>query len=495
LHQIFRFDKKGKWQNSNVLKKNIAYLSELLNDEGMFVNGLFSGARTSTDNFTAYINPYLVVSKGGNYTKHIYIGSQRIVSKLGDLDSYGQDPRRIAYAGSEVDGASIDFASKYKEAQQTVKDRYTDFGIEYRGEDNDDYVNGGGFCCDDSPILRSGAMGNGNDNPETFQYYYHSDHLGSTNLITNLDGEIVQHVEYVPFGEVFIEERNNTWNTPYLFNAKELDEETGLYYYGARYYDSRISVFLGVDPLWEKYPNVSSYAYCLNNPVKYIDPTGMGPNEWLKKLKSCFVDLKKWWNGDTNYTGSGWGHGARQELAEAIGIDNKASNVATVSVLSQLQFDEVMIAGSALEKIKTDPAMINRENALVELAKSDPNFGNNEFSFVSKAVVEFGGKRAPEDMWTQAKDPLNPDYADTWNVALNELTWLIRHASVESTVSVDKNGSITINNVLSDVFDLRPSSKRSSAYNTATNILGTFYHDIFGGNDQLKIKAIWESEK
>jgi RHS repeat-associated protein len=186
------------------------------------------------------------------------------------LDSYGQDPRRIAYAGSEVDGASIDFASKYKEAQQTIKDRYTDFGVEYRGEDNDDYVNGGGFCCDDAPQLRAGT----NDNPELYQYYYHSDHLGSTSLITNLDGEIVQHVEYVPFGEVFIEERNNTWNTPYLFNAKELDEETGLYYYGARYYDSRTSVFLGVDPMWEKYPGVSVYAYCLNNPINFIDPDG-----------------------------------------------------------------------------------------------------------------------------------------------------------------------------------------------------------------------------
>jgi hypothetical protein len=82
-------------------------------DEGMYVNGLFSGARTSTDNFTAYINPYLVVSRGRNYTKHIYIGSQRIVSKLGDLDSYGQGLRRIAYAGSEVDGANMGFASKY----------------------------------------------------------------------------------------------------------------------------------------------------------------------------------------------------------------------------------------------------------------------------------------------------------------------------------------------------------------------------------------------
>nr|WP_025001729.1 hypothetical protein [Prevotella aurantiaca] len=45
-------------------------------------------------------------------------------------------------------------------------------------------------------------------------------------ITTVLDGEVSQRIEYVPLGEVFIEERNNTWNTPYLFNAKELDEET-----------------------------------------------------------------------------------------------------------------------------------------------------------------------------------------------------------------------------------------------------------------------------
>ena len=59
---------------------------------------------------------------------------------------------------------------------------------------------------------------------ENLQFYYHPDHLGSSSYITNLDGEVVQHIEYVPFGEVFIEERNNIWNTPYLFNAKEFDE-------------------------------------------------------------------------------------------------------------------------------------------------------------------------------------------------------------------------------------------------------------------------------
>lgn len=242
-------------------------------DEGIYVNDVFSGGRTETANFTAYINPYLVVSKGGQYTKHIYIGSQRIVSKLGDLDSYGQDPRRIEYAGSGINNITVDYKAKYKESQQTIKDNYDHFEVPYYGKDNDDYVNGGGFCCDDNPRLKSFDPGK-NDNPELYQYYYHSDHLGSSSLITNLDGEIVQHIEYVPFGEVFIEERNNKWNTPYLFNAKELDEETGLYYYGARYYDPRISLWLSTDPLQEKYPNISTYAYAFQNPIKYIDPTG-----------------------------------------------------------------------------------------------------------------------------------------------------------------------------------------------------------------------------
>jgi RHS repeat-associated protein len=252
--------------------------------EQMYVNGLFSGGNTSTANFTAYVNPYLVVSKGGNYTKHIYIGSQRIVSKLGDLDSYGADPHRIAYAGANVDGAKVQYANKYTALQQTIKDRYAKFEVEYYGKDNDDYVNGAGFCCDDTPQNAPMRAPTANDNPELFQYYYHSDHLGSTSLITNLDGEVVQHIEYVPFGEVFLEERNNKWNTPYLFNAKELDEETGLYYYGARYYDPRISLWLSADPMQEKYPNVGTYVYCVQNPIKYTDPTGMEGEEEPKKV-------------------------------------------------------------------------------------------------------------------------------------------------------------------------------------------------------------------
>ena len=79
---------------------------------------------------------------------------------------------------------------------------------------------------------------------------------------------------YIPYGEVFVEERNGSWASPYLFNAKELDEETGLYYYGARYLNPSIALWLSTDPLQGKYPGMSPYNYCAGNPVKLVDPDG-----------------------------------------------------------------------------------------------------------------------------------------------------------------------------------------------------------------------------
>ena len=251
----------------------------------VYVNGVFSGGSTNTVKFSLYVSLYLVADQGGRYTKHIYIGSQRIVSKLGDFASYGSDPRRIPYAGSEADAVSVDYKGKYASQQQVIKDNYATFNVPYNGEDNNDYVDGEGFCCNDGTpeAAQARAMArtrsaNGNFKPnedyEKMQFYYHPDHLGSSSYITNLDGEVAQHIEYVPFGEVFIEERNNTWNTPYLFNAKEFDEETGLYYYGARYYEPRTSLWLSVDQLQEKRPNMSTYCYTANNPIKFVDSDG-----------------------------------------------------------------------------------------------------------------------------------------------------------------------------------------------------------------------------
>ena len=61
---------------------------------------------------------------------------------------------------------------------------------------------------------------------------------------------------------------------PYTFSAKERDSETGLSYFGARYYTSDLSIWLSVDPMSDKFPSLSPYVYCANNPVKLVDPNG-----------------------------------------------------------------------------------------------------------------------------------------------------------------------------------------------------------------------------
>jgi RHS repeat-associated protein len=127
-------------------------------------------------------------------------------------------------------------------------------------------------------------------------YYYHPDYLGHVEYITDLDGVPYQYFYYTPWGEALVEQKNvlpgMSYNSPYRFNSKELDEEpterssrtpsknktsreqTGLYYYGARYYNPTVSVWLGVDPLAEKYPSLSSYVFTGNNPVIFVDPDG-----------------------------------------------------------------------------------------------------------------------------------------------------------------------------------------------------------------------------
>ena len=69
-------------------------------------------------------------------------------------------------------------------------------------------------------------------------------------------------------------QRNSSWNAPYTFSGKEKDVETGYSYFGARYYDSGLSIWLSVDPMSDKYPNMSPYNYCANNPVILVDPDG-----------------------------------------------------------------------------------------------------------------------------------------------------------------------------------------------------------------------------
>ena len=88
---------------------------------------------------------------------------------------------------------------------------------------------------------------------------------------------------------------------PFVFTGKERDPETGYSYFGARYYDSDLSgLFLSVDPMSDKYPSISPYAYCAWNPIKIVDPNGMDTIVTIG-LSNGNVD---YWYDDKSYNGT-----------------------------------------------------------------------------------------------------------------------------------------------------------------------------------------------
>ena len=133
-------------------------------------------------------------------------------------------------------------------------------------------------------------------------YVFVRDHLGSVRLVCNGNtGEVVQSLEYLPSGVIF--RSRNFDRQPYRFTGKELLSAHGLDWYdsGARMQEFHIPRFTTMGPLCERYYSISPYAYCNNNPVKYIDPDGKDPiytkNFW-GKIKLIGDDGK---NGTGSY--------------------------------------------------------------------------------------------------------------------------------------------------------------------------------------------------
>jgi len=130
-------------------------------------------------------------------------------------------------------------------------------------------------------------------------FFYHSDHLGSTSYITDAKANITQFDAYLPYGELLVDEHSSSEDIPYKFNGKELDQETGLYYYGARYMNPVTSLWYGVDPLAGKYANNSPYVYCNDNPIRLIDPNGKAPGDFFLSIEKAAVDFGLFYNDNS----------------------------------------------------------------------------------------------------------------------------------------------------------------------------------------------------
>ncbi|NRT13769.1 RHS repeat-associated protein [Flavobacterium sp. 28A] len=186
--------------------------------------------------------------------------------------------------------------------------------------------------------------------------------MGSTSYISTRNGSISQHVEYIAFGEILFEEHSSSFSSPYLFNGKELDRETNLSYYGARYLDMKTSLWLNVDPLALFNPtfehefyfdgqhnggiynsgNLSNYNYCYQNPIKYIDPNGKQANASVL-LKANYKTYTRRLGTKVSYQeGYKFTQGASHLLSLVSGVSEK--NISN----AKINFQYTPVGGGAL---------------------------------------------------------------------------------------------------------------------------------------------------
>jgi RHS repeat-associated protein len=238
-----------------------------------------------------YVNPYFTISTK-NYTCHIFNGSQRIATEIGTKNL------STCIDTTEIGRERLSNVRAYMQSLFSTKiELNPDTGSTFMDIEGGVYDELQWYCMNDSVqwevllhcdsnmiyslLLREdGAV----DKRVGGSYFYHSDHLGGANWITDSVGRPVQFIHYMPFGEMWYNQQGSAYNERFKFTGKERDDETGYDFFGARYYASSLPLWLSVDPLADKYPYISPYAYCSWDPINKIDPDGRA--EWSLDVKT-----------------------------------------------------------------------------------------------------------------------------------------------------------------------------------------------------------------
>ena len=261
--------------------------------EAADVNADFMTTGTLLNTPTLYPSPYMVLTEQG-YTKHYYAGTERVAARIGSGGlSYDATcvtgNGEVAKRSDKLFWEGLKTLNEHKAKPEDFKEMSL---VDARGKEVDwlkkidldklamswqleAKIDPGKihFIIDDNSY--PAMPGNTRYENEPDVYFYHSDHLGGASWITDVNGKPVQHLQYLPFGEPYVNQHPAGYQERYTFTGKERDEETGYGYFGARYMDySMMTSFISVDRYASKYPFISPYAYCAWNPIKLIDPTG-----------------------------------------------------------------------------------------------------------------------------------------------------------------------------------------------------------------------------
>ena len=227
-------------------------------------------------------NPVRIQFTNGNVTKYIY--------------SATGEKLRVTYQ-TAVPNISVAIGkTKELAPSEILSTDYTDYllggSLTLKNGRIDKYQFDEGYCQAEKYIY--------NTSQDEFTFcYYDKDHLGNIHQVTEPDGtktgNVIQKINYYPFGAQFCDGSTDSNVQSHKYNGKEFDKMHGLntYDYGARQYNPVTARWDRVDPLSEKYYDVSPYAYCGNNPVRYFDPDGREIQGQTKKdTKQVIEDIK-----------------------------------------------------------------------------------------------------------------------------------------------------------------------------------------------------------
>ena len=286
IHHYVYDDKGERIMKSSVIQSNV------------YVNDQVVNTIQDLEPYTLYVNPYFVITEFSNadkVSKHYYMGTQRVASELA--------VQTTSYSPLVSNPGSSSSASSYKEPYKTLTNTGSTLnqGLESAlPEDspnpwlinlNEALANFGEdqLTLEETqkelptiesvyPDLTATASYKTTTTSRVF-YWYHPDYIGNVDLISDNSGETYEFFLYNPWGESLYEWNSGTasFSSPYRFNGKELDEETGLGYYGARYYDNQFSMWLSVDPVARAMPGWSPYVSSFDNPIQFVDPDGKKP--------------------------------------------------------------------------------------------------------------------------------------------------------------------------------------------------------------------------
>ena len=232
------------------------------------------------------IRPHAVTSAGSN--TYAYDANGNMTSGAGRTINYDTENRPVTVT---LNGETTTFlydgdGGRVKKVTSTTTTRYIGQLFECDNASCARYIFAGGQRI--AVVPSSGGT-----------FYYHTDHLSSTSVITDDTGAKVQALTYYPYGETRTNIPGSPVDVPYKYTNKELDDSTGLYFYEARYYDPMLGRFTSPDtiiPNWRDPQAFNRYTYVRNNPLRFTDPSGHG---WFDDL---IDDIGEWIDDAIEYS-------------------------------------------------------------------------------------------------------------------------------------------------------------------------------------------------